>query len=107
MGEAIEEGGGELLVAGEDVDPFCKREIGRRDRGAALIAVGDQIEEQLAAGAVEWHKAELVHDEDVRAEQPLLQAYVVWIGIVLAMYPLCRWFAAVKARRGDWRQGYL
>ncbi len=25
--------------------------------------------------------------------------YLVWIGIVLALYPVCSWFAAVKARR--------
>jgi hypothetical protein len=29
-------------------------------------------------------------------------AYVVWIGVVLAMYPACRWFAQLKARHRDW-----
>ncbi|OGA49575.1 MAG: hypothetical protein A3G25_21175 [Betaproteobacteria bacterium RIFCSPLOWO2_12_FULL_63_13] len=38
---------------------------------------------------------------------PLWVAYAVWIGIVVAMYPFCRWFAAVKARRSDWWLGYL
>jgi uncharacterized membrane protein len=28
--------------------------------------------------------------------------YLVWVAVVLAMYPLCRWFAAVKRRRSDW-----
>jgi len=27
--------------------------------------------------------------------------YVFWIGVVIALYPLCRWFAAVKQRRSD------
>jgi hypothetical protein len=27
--------------------------------------------------------------------------YVIWIGVVLALYPLCRWFAGLKARRKD------
>jgi hypothetical protein len=27
--------------------------------------------------------------------------YLVWIGVVLALYPLCRWFADVKRRRND------
>jgi uncharacterized membrane protein len=34
--------------------------------------------------------------------------YVVWIGIVAALYPVCRWFAGVKARRKDlWWLSYL
>lgn len=34
-------------------------------------------------------------------------AYVVWGIIVLSLYPLCRWFAGVKARRKDWWLSYL
>ena len=37
----------------------------------------------------------------------LATVYVVWIGIVVGMYPLCRWFADVKARRKDWWLGYF
>jgi len=48
-------------------------EIGRDDGGAALIAIGEQIEEELAADAVEGHEAQLVDDEDIDAEQSLLQ----------------------------------
>jgi uncharacterized membrane protein len=33
--------------------------------------------------------------------------YLVWALIVLALYPLCRWFAGVKARRRNWWTGYL
>jgi hypothetical protein len=25
--------------------------------------------------------------------------YLIWIGMVLALYPVCRWFANVKRRR--------
>ncbi len=60
MGEPIEERGGQLLVASEDGDPLGEGEIGRHDGGAAFIAVGDQIEEQLAADAIEGDEAELV-----------------------------------------------
>ena len=33
--------------------------------------------------------------------------YVVWFAIVIAMYPLCRWYASVKARRREWWWSYL
>ena len=38
---------------------------------------------------------------------PLWAVYVTWVAVVLMMYPLCRWFASVKARRTDWWLGYL
>jgi uncharacterized membrane protein len=33
--------------------------------------------------------------------------YVCWIIGVLLLYPLCKWFAGVKARRSDWWLSYL
>ncbi|MEO6208748.1 MAG: heparan-alpha-glucosaminide N-acetyltransferase domain-containing protein [Gemmatimonadaceae bacterium] len=33
--------------------------------------------------------------------------YLVWALVVFVMYPLCRWFAAVKQRRSDWWLSYL
>lgn len=33
--------------------------------------------------------------------------YVCWILGVLLLYPLCKWFAGVKARRRDWWLSYL
>jgi len=33
--------------------------------------------------------------------------YVLWISIVVALYPLCRWFAGMKARRREWWLSYL
>lgn len=33
--------------------------------------------------------------------------YVSWIAGVLMLYPLCKWFAGVKARRRDWWLSYL
>jgi uncharacterized membrane protein len=38
---------------------------------------------------------------------PLWVAYAVWFSVVAMMYPLCRWFAALKARRTGWWWGYL
>jgi len=34
-------------------------------------------------------------------------AYAAWIAGVLLLYPLCRWYAGVRARRTDWWLGYL
>jgi len=33
--------------------------------------------------------------------------YALWIGLVAALYPVCRWFADVKRRSSDWWLGYL
>ena len=37
----------------------------------------------------------------------LIVVYVSWIAGVLLLYPLCKWFAGVKARRRDWWLSYL
>jgi hypothetical protein len=33
--------------------------------------------------------------------------YLLWACVVLALYPLCRWYAGVKRRRKDWWLSYL
>jgi uncharacterized membrane protein len=33
--------------------------------------------------------------------------YAAWLGVVLALYPPCAWFARVKSRRRDWWLSYL
>jgi uncharacterized membrane protein len=33
--------------------------------------------------------------------------YAIWILVVAALYPLCRWVSAVKSRRHDWWLSYL
>ena len=37
----------------------------------------------------------------------LVTVYALWILGVLLLYPLCRWYAGVKARRKDWWLSYL
>ncbi|HJQ09649.1 MAG TPA: heparan-alpha-glucosaminide N-acetyltransferase domain-containing protein [Gemmatimonadaceae bacterium] len=37
----------------------------------------------------------------------LVTVYALWILGVLLLYPLCRWYANVKARRRDWWLSYL
>jgi uncharacterized membrane protein len=38
---------------------------------------------------------------------PLAGIYTVWLGVVVALYPLCRWFAGIKRRRTEWWWSYL
>jgi uncharacterized membrane protein len=38
---------------------------------------------------------------------PLWAAYLVWIAVVVSLYPVCRWFAEMKKRRRDWWLSYL
>jgi hypothetical protein len=38
---------------------------------------------------------------------PLWVVYLCWIIGALLLYPLCKWFAGVKARRRDWWLSYL
>jgi hypothetical protein len=33
--------------------------------------------------------------------------YLVWLAAVLLLYPACRWFTDLKARRKDWWLSYL
>ncbi len=37
----------------------------------------------------------------------LAGVYLVWVIVVLCMYPLCAWFAGIKTRRRDWWLQYL
>ena len=55
MSEAVEQRRGEFLVA-EDLHSLAEREVGRDGRRALLVAVGEEVEQQLAAGALEGTK---------------------------------------------------
>jgi uncharacterized membrane protein len=37
----------------------------------------------------------------------LPNVYAMWLLVVVALYPLCRWFAALKQRRREWWWSYL
>ena len=37
----------------------------------------------------------------------LWAVYAAWIAIVVALYPVCRWFAGIKERRRSWWLSYL
>ncbi|MET0534149.1 MAG: heparan-alpha-glucosaminide N-acetyltransferase domain-containing protein [Steroidobacter sp.] len=64
----------------------------------------------LLAWYLGWQDAVLAtHYRDAPAEWgfSLPWVYVAWIAVVLALYPLCRWFGEVKRRRTDWWLSYL
>lgn len=33
--------------------------------------------------------------------------WAIWIGVLVILYPACRWFSGIKARRRDWWLSYL
>ena len=33
--------------------------------------------------------------------------YLIWIGVVVTLFPVCRWFAGVRQRRSDWWLSYF
>ena len=57
----------EIDLVEEHLHPFAEAQIGGDDRRAALMAITEQIEKQLAAGAIEGHKAQLVTNQQVDA----------------------------------------
>ena len=70
--EAVEQRRGQLLVA-EDLHPLAEGEVGGDDRRAPLVAVGEEVEQQLAAGALEGHEAEFVDDQQRDPQVTLMQ----------------------------------
>ena len=63
--------------------------------GLTLVARGDDRARgpQRAAGLLP------LLPQDVRLQPRVV--YAIWVGVVLALYPLCWWFARLKARRRD------
>ena len=72
MGQAVQNGAGEAFRA-EDLGPFIEWQVGGDDDRAALVALGDDLEQQLGAGLAERNEAEFVDDQQVLAGQQLLQ----------------------------------
>jgi uncharacterized membrane protein len=74
----------------------------------------------LAALAVCWYRYGAVHwvfespslDMYPFHQPPgwplsLAWVYAIWLGVVVALWPVCRWYAALKERRKDWWLSYL
>jgi uncharacterized membrane protein len=63
-------------------------------------------------GRAEWLFVNWPPPDQPQPEPPgygydLWVVYLVWLGVVAALYPVCRWFAGVKRRRRDAWLSYL
>jgi uncharacterized membrane protein len=60
-----------------------------------------------ATGNVAWLIGVFPPEKPADYGLSLPGVYAVWLMVVAALYPLCRWFAAIKQRRADWWLSYL
>src|SRR5262245_50679877 len=68
---------------------------------AAAIGLG--VAEGFAAGQFLTHYRYFPEGFGVG----LAGVYLIWIAVIAVLYPLCRWVAAVKARRRNWWLSYV
>ena len=61
--QAIEDGGGQDLVAGQHLRPFADALVGGDQGAAALVAMVDDLEQQVGLVPVQGLEAELVDDQ--------------------------------------------
>jgi uncharacterized membrane protein len=61
----------------------------------------------LTLGDVGWMFGRFVPGKPAGYGLSIFDIYVVWLSVVVVLYPLCRWFAALKQRRHDWWLSYL
>lgn len=66
MQDAVEHGGSQRGVAAEGGIPLCERQVAGQDHGAALIALGDDLEEVTGLVTGQRQVADLVDDEQAR-----------------------------------------
>ena len=58
-------------------------------------------------GDIGWLFGPLAGHKPTTYGLPLAGIYAVWLAVVVALYPLCRWFAGIKRRRTEWWWSYL
>ena len=73
----------------------------------ALSIVLRALTGQSLAGQFDLMRVSVTHPQLLQSGYSLALVYAAWIAVVLALYPLCRWFAALKRRRHDWWLSYL
>ena len=60
-----------------------------------------------AGGDASWLFSDFPPEKPAGYGLGLPGIYAVWLVVLVALYPLCRWFAALKQRRNDWWLSYL
>jgi uncharacterized membrane protein len=61
----------------------------------------------LTVGNAAWLFGDPPLDKPASYGLSLPGVYLVWLLVILALYPACRWFASVKRRRREWWWSYL
>jgi len=61
----------------------------------------------MTVGDIAWLFGDFARPDPGRYGLPLLGIYGVWLFVVVALYPLCRWFAALKRHQQWWWLSYL
>jgi hypothetical protein len=74
MREPIKQRGGKLLVTAEDLHPLAEGEVRCHHHALSFVAFGQQVEEQLAARAVEGDESQFVDHEKIDSMQSPLNA---------------------------------
>ena len=69
----IEQCSGQAFCA-EGFGPFVEWQVAFDHRGAALIALRDQLEQELGTGLGQWHEAQFVDDQQLDGCHLLLDA---------------------------------
>ena len=64
VGQAVQESAGEPLGA-EDLCPLVEGQVGGDEDRACLVALAEDLEQQLCAGLGERDEAEFVDDEEL------------------------------------------
>jgi hypothetical protein len=68
--EAVQEADGGSVL-GQEPAPLLEGPVGADAEGAALVGSGDEPEQQLGAGVVEWREPDLVDDDEVGTQDGL------------------------------------
>ncbi len=68
MEQAVQDGGGEDAVVVEDFRPLFEGPVGGDNHGPSLVAVADDLKEQVGSRFIDGQVSQLVEDEQVRPE---------------------------------------